>query len=220
MVSERFPVGPRWVLARHAGRAAVDTAERRTSELIMRKKLSLHIGMLSILVGGLLLRPERAAADPAVTSISPVQAFDASGRPAGDPVGSSRLVRDDTGLSFEITTSRLAPLNIYTVWWMVTRPNGQLLFMGNGGGGLALPNGSASFAGHLPVGPLPAADGKTVIVAAPGTVLDDPRRVTVTFVIREHGPIVLDRLAEQLTTINGGSPPNTCRDVQTASHAP
>jgi hypothetical protein len=186
----------------------------------MRRNVLLPLGMLSVLVTGLLLRPERAAANPAVTSIGPVQAFDASGKPAGDPVGSSQLVRDDTGLNFQITTARLAPLNIYTVWWMVSRPNGQLLFMGNAGGGLALPDGSASFAGHLAVGPLPAADGRTVIISAPGSVFDDPRGVTVNFVIREHGPIILDRLVEQLTTINGGSPPNNCRDVQTCRHAP
>jgi len=188
--------------------------------MTMRKNKLLPVALLPALLAGLLVQTERAAADTPVTTSSPVQAFDASGKPAGDAVGSSRLVRDDTGLSFEITTSRLAPLNIYTVWWMVSAPNGQLLFMGNAGAGLALPNGSASFAGHLSVGILPAADGKTVIVTSPGTAFDNPRGVTVTFVIREHGPIILDRLVEQLTTINGGSPPNNCRDVQTSMHAP
>jgi hypothetical protein len=186
----------------------------------MRKNLLFPLAVLSVMAAGLLLPPVRAAADPAVTSINPVQAFDSTGRPAGDAVGSSRLVRDDTGLSFEITTSRLTPLDVYTVWWMVSRPDNQLLYMGNAGGGLALPDGTASFAGHLPVGLLPAANGKSVIVAAPGVVFDNPRQVKVTFVIREHGPIILDRLVEQLTTIDGGSPPNTCRDVQTCVHTP
>jgi hypothetical protein len=45
----------------------------------MRKNVLLSLGMMTVLVGASLLRPGGVAADPAVSSINPVLAFDASG---------------------------------------------------------------------------------------------------------------------------------------------
>jgi hypothetical protein len=129
-------------------------------------------------------------------------------------------VREDTGISYQITTSRLTPLNIYTVWAVLYLPDGKVLVTMNAGGGVALPNGSASFAGRLAVGPLPSVDGTTVVEGIAGGVFDNPRQVKVELVIRDHGPIVLAQLADQLTKFAGGCPSNTCGNVQGTIHTP
>jgi hypothetical protein len=87
----------------------------RHKETAMKKHLLLTLGMMSVLVGGLLLHPERAAAAPSVTSVSAVMRVDANEVPVGSPVGSSQLIREDSGITVIATSSQLTPLNTYTV---------------------------------------------------------------------------------------------------------
>jgi hypothetical protein len=149
-----------------------------------------------------------------IVDVRPVVALDASGSATERVVGSGCITRDDTGITVEITTSGLTPLNVYTVWWMIFRPDGGPLYVGNASGGIALPNGAASFSAHLPVGPLPIVDGKSVLVAESPRRLSDTGNVRVTVVIREHGPVIVDRLAEQLTMVEGGCSASGCKNVQ------
>jgi hypothetical protein len=184
----------------------------------MKKNLLLPLGMISVLAAGLLLRPERAAAAPAVTSVSPIMMVDANDTPVGSPVGSSQLVREDSGITLTATTSKLTPLNTYTVWWEITTPDKKPVFTANTSGGIVLPNGTTSFVVHLPVGPLPAVNGTTVLDAA--AMFNDPRGVQVAVWIREHGPVIPGQLVDQLTAYEGGCKTNTCKTVQNTIHTP
>jgi hypothetical protein len=184
----------------------------------MKKHLLLTLGMMSVLVGGLLLHPERAAAAPSVTSVSAVMRVDDNEVPVGSPVGSSQLIREDSGITVIATSSQLTPLNTYTVWWEITTPDKKPVFTANTSGGIVLPNGTASFVVRLPVGPLPAVNGTTVLDAA--AMFNDPRGVLVTVWIREHGPVIADQLVDQLTAFEGGCKTNTCKTVQNTVHTP
>lgn len=55
-----------------------------------------------------------------------------------------------------------------------------------------------------------------------GPGLIDPRRAEIHLVVRTHGAASANpaTLTEQLTTFNGGCPPNVCANVQAAVHAP
>jgi hypothetical protein len=48
------------------------------------------------------------------------------------------------------------------------------------------------------------------------------KRAEIHLVVRSHGPASADPavLQQQLTTFNGGCPPNTCMNVQAAPHLP
>ena len=52
--------------------------------------------------------------------------------------------------------------------------------------------------------------------------LERPFKAEIHLAIRSHGPASADPavLHEQLTTFNGGCPPNTCMTVQLAPHQP
>jgi hypothetical protein len=184
----------------------------------MKKHLLLTLGMMSVLVSGLLLRPESAAAAPPVTSVNAVMMVDANDKPVGSPVGSSQLVREDTGITVIGTTAQMTPLNTYTVWWEITTADNKPVFIANVSGGIVLPNGTANFVIHLPVGPLPAVNGTTVLESA--GMFNDPQKVHVTVWLREHGPVVLAELAQQLTAYEGGCKTNTCKTVQNTVHSP
>lgn len=186
----------------------------------MRKNMLWPLGTVPALAVGLLLPAARAVADPAVVAVHPVVRMDASGNAVGDPVGTSRLTREEGGIRFEMTTSQLVPLNTYTAWWVLFTPNDQVHLASYAGGAVALPNGTASFAGRLAVGPLPRVDGKIVVAATAGGTFDNPRSVKVAIILRDHGPIILDQLAEQLSTFDGGCRTNRCSDVQIVVHAP
>lgn len=186
----------------------------------MRKNVLLPLGMVSVLATGLLLPASRAQAAPAVEAVRPVTRMDPSGNAVGDPLGTSRLTREDSGISFVLTTSQLVPLNTYTAWWVLFTPDNKVLLARHASGAVALPDGTASFAGRLAVGPLPAVDGKIVLETIAGRMFDNPQTVTVAIILRDHGPIRLEQLAEQLTTFEGGCQTNTCSDVQIVTHAP
>lgn len=73
-------------------------------------------------------------------------------------------------------------------------------------------NGQASFAGALSKG--------STLGAVFGPGLLDPMKAEVQLVLRTHGPVLpdLDLLDQEVSTFNGGCPPNTCANVQAAIH--
>src|SRR4051794_19243447 len=174
----------------------------RHKETAMKRNLLLTLAMMSVLVGGLLLRPERAAAAPAVTSVNPIMRVDANDMQVGSPVGSSQLVRDDSGITVIATTAKMTPLNVYSVWWEIKTADTKTVLIAYVSGGIVLPDGTANFVVRLPVGPLPAVNGTTVLDAA--AMFNDPRGVQVAVWIREHGPVIPGQLVDQLTAYEGG----------------
>jgi hypothetical protein len=66
-------------------------------------------------------------------------------------VGTSTLTRTESGISFTLQTSGLQAGHAVTVWWMVVNPDGGLAVL-YAAGHVIGQNGTASFAGSLPVG--------------------------------------------------------------------
>jgi hypothetical protein len=147
------------------------------------------------------------------------------------------LVRTRDDVFATIHTSGLIPGNVYTGWFVIfnkpqacaTSPctpadlsnpavQGALI---NFGGRIVGLDGVASFAEIRGVGDLTNAHlSAPALASSPGLV--DPRRAEIHLAVRNHGPASGDpaTLALQLTTFNGGCPPNSCATVQAAPHQP
>ena len=77
--------------------------------------------------------------------------------------------------------------------------------------------------GALDMGSFRAAGDTTGGESFPPFPATNPKHAQVHIVIRTHGPALLAdpaALALQLTTFNGGCPPNTCANVQVSIHEP
>lgn len=141
------------------------------------------------------------------------------------------LVRTRDDIAATVHTSGLTPGNVYTAWFAIfndprfcaTRPctpadlsnpsvQGSLLGFG---GRLVGADGVADFAEVRAVG-----DTTNAQIAGPG--LQDTRRAEIHLAVRNHGAAALDpaTFQQQLTTFNGGCPPNACATVQAAVHRP
>ena len=132
-------------------------------------------------------------------------------------VGTSKLVRNDNGISVNIDTTDLVKGDAYSIWLILFNNNFSFAVATNVAGGLAGGNGNGNFAGHFSVGVLPPVDGETVLISI-GGVFDDPRGVNARLIIRSHGPKIPGQQQEQFSTILGGCPPNICEDVQVSFH--
>jgi hypothetical protein len=125
-------------------------------------------------------------------------------------VGSSALTRTANGIAFTLKTTGLQPGHAYTVWWMVTNPDGGVAVLYAAG---HLVGGSdTTFAGYLAVGDT---DGW---VMGDDQSLEDALGATVTLVVRDHGPGQTDIIADQIHTFSACNP--TCTDVQMSVHSP
>jgi hypothetical protein len=143
------------------------------------------------------------------------------------------LVRTREDVTATIHTSGLTPGNVYTAWMGIfndprfcsTRPcssvdlmnpqvQGSLLGMG---GKLVGADGVASFGEVRAVG-----DTTNARPGFAGPGLQDTRRAEIHLVVRDHGSASLDpaTFLAQLTTFNGGCPPNACGNVQAVVHRP
>lgn len=165
-------------------------------------------------------------------------------------VGTSRLLRNDNGLSFNINTTELKPGTAVTVWMMifnkpenctdgkcgsddVSNPNARAAVMTDvvfaGSGRVIQKFGKATFSGHWNEGD----KGDSIIPILLGDEaygLIDARGAEIHFVIRCHGPLIPGIIQEQISTYNagcGGFPPelgtpgpNDCVDIQFAVHSP
>src|SRR5262245_35974787 len=147
------------------------------------------------------------------------------------------LVRTRDDVFATIHTSGLTPGNVYTAWFGIfnnpracaTSPctpadlsnpavQGALI---NFGGRIVGADGVASYAEVRRVGDTTNAHlGAPALPVSPGLV--DPRRAEIHLAVRNHGPASGDPaiLALQLTTFNGGCPPNACVTVQAVPHQP
>ena len=134
-------------------------------------------------------------------------------------VGTSTLTRTDSGISFTLQTSGLQAGHAVTVWWMVVNPDGGLAVL-YAAGHVIGQNGTASFAGSLPVGD---SDG---YVMGSDTTLEDALQATVYLVVRDHGPANPRTVNAQIHSFAACNPPTlpdqpvSCTDLQMSLHQP
>ncbi len=133
----------------------------------------------------------------------------------GTTTGRSVLHRSHRGLRAAVVTSDLERRHAYTVWAVVFNhpeacegPCDAADLADPAVGGV-----STLLTGRI-------ASGRTTMFAGqvPTDVVSDPFGVEVHFVVRTHGRALRGLVREQLTTLNGGCPPNTCANVQMAIH--
>jgi hypothetical protein len=89
----------------------------------------------------------------------------------------------------------------------------------SGSGQIAGEDGTVDLGAFRAVGdPSGTAEGPPATAEA----LENARKAEIHLAVRGHGPASADPavLQEQLTTFNGGCPPNTCMTVQAAPHLP
>jgi hypothetical protein len=172
-------------------------------------------------------------------SISPVHVFSPTGGGQLVPGAGSQLVRSKDAVFMTFHTQGLTPGTVATAWWvffndpkqcatspcrvadLLTNPASEpsLLYAA---GRVVGPDGALDIGAYRAAGD--TAGGETFPpFPTPNPGLLDPRRAEIHIVIRTHGPALLGdaaALAAQLTTFNGGCPPNTCANVQVSIHEP
>jgi len=169
-----------------------------------------------------------AAADNASEKIS-IRAVRVIATGSVQQAAGSQLTRARDGVFGSLTTKDLNPGWVYTAWFgffnnpseCATRPCSGADFANpavqgsrvNFGGRIIGDDGSATYGGFMRIGDTTAAfDG-------PGLL--DPKHAEIHLVVRSHGPALAGpALMAQLTTFNGGCPPNMCVNVQVSVHAP
>ncbi len=146
------------------------------------------------------------------------------------PTGGSMLARTPDGIFMNYHTAGLMPGTVATFWLSIfntpagcatnpctaadfTNPNahGALVY---GGGRIIGADGTATFGGFRAVG-----DTAGVFDGTAGRLIL-PLTAQIHLVVRTHGAASSDPIAlnQQLTTFNGGCPPNTCANIQISSH--
>jgi hypothetical protein len=183
--------------------------------------------ILTLLTAALIVQgAPLAQAESSKTSIQPL-------RVAGTviPGTGSILVRTKEGVGATLHTFGLVPGNVYTLWVAVfnnpkecaTNPctvadvpnlDVQAVILW-GSGQIAGEDGTADFGAFRAVGDTSGSAG-----LGTGTALENPFKAQIHLVVRSHGPVIPAMLSDQLSTFDGGCPPNTCANVQAAPHQP
>ncbi len=184
---------------------------------------------MTLLTGVLLVQGARPVqADPKI-SIEPLIVL-ATGVVA--PGTGSILVRTKEGVGATLHTFGLVPGNAYTLWVTVfnnpkacattpcspadfPNPDVQAVVL-FGTGQIAGDDGTADFGAFRAVGDPSGREPSLGTAMA----LEKPLKAEIHLAIRSHGPVLPAMLDEQLSTFNGGCPPNTCMTVQAAPHQP
>lgn len=152
------------------------------------------------------------------------------------PGSSSLLIRNDGGVTATLHTSGLTAGNAYTMWFVVFNnrsaclgpapPQAPGAKCGFGDLGRVGVNSSVMYAAGHVVGDGDAdnlagrrgvgdTDG---VIAGPGLL--NPRGAEIHVVVRNHGPAIPGLINEQISSFNGGCPPNSCTNVQASVHPP
>jgi hypothetical protein len=187
------------------------------------------LAMITLLTGASLVQGARPVQADAKISIEPLIVL-ATGTEA--PGTGSILVRTKEGVGMTLHTFGLIPGNVYTAWFTIfnnpkhcattpctpadfPNPDVQavLLF---GTGQIAGEDGTADFGAFRAVGD---PSGREPSLGTAMT-LENARKAEIHLAIRFHGPVIPEMLDDQLSTFNGGCPPNTCMTVQAAPHLP
>jgi len=167
-----------------------------------------------------------ALAGPQKTSIQPLLVY---GVGSVVPGTGSILVRTREGVGATLHTFGLVPGNAYTLWVGVFNnpkkcattpcsaadlPNPDVqavVFWGSGQ--IAGEDGTADLGAFRAVGDTSGSAG-----LGTATALEKPFKAQIHLAVRSHGPVIPAMLSDQLSTFNGGCPPNTCANVQVAVH--
>jgi hypothetical protein len=160
------------------------------------------VGLLSLVL------ISRAGAAPTTSPVSTSPVTSSAGA-----VGTSTLVRSDSGLAFSLQTTGLPAGHAVTVWWMVVNPDAAAPSVLYAAGHVIDDSGAAGFGGSLQEGDT---DG---VVELPGLSLAgllDAAGATVVLVVRDHGPARPDIVQQQIHTFNVCNP--TCTDLQMSIH--
>jgi hypothetical protein len=161
------------------------------------------VGLLSVVL------ISRAGAAPTTKPVSTSPVTSSAGA-----VGTSTLVRTDSGLAFSLQTTGLPAGHAVTVWWMVVNPDAAAPSVLYAAGHVIDDSGAAGFGGSLQEGDT---DG---VVELPGLSLEgllDATGATVVLVVRDHGPARPDIVQQQIHTFDICNP--TCTDLQMSIHA-
>ncbi len=145
----------------------------------------------------------------------------------GFPIHNSlaTLHRTEDGVELKLDTK--LPEGAYTTWWVIFN-DPEFCVDGCDAGDLEIPevnaslfwatgevvgdNGMGSFSAQLLEGELPQGSDQVVF----GEGLVDSFSAEIHPIVRSHGPVDPEQVEEQLTTFNGGCPPEGCKDVQFA----
>jgi hypothetical protein len=160
------------------------------------------VGLLSVV----LISRAGAASTTKPVSTSPVTS-------SAGAVGTSTLVRTDSGLAFSLQTTGLPAGHAVTIWWMVVNPDAAAPSVLYAAGHVIDDSGAAGFGGSLQEGDT---DG---VVELDGLSLEgllDATAATVVLVVRDHGPARPDIVQQQIHTFNVCNP--TCTDLQMSIH--
>ena len=133
------------------------------------------------------------------------------------------LERNEDGVELTLDTE-LTP-GAYTVWWVVFN-NPEFCVDGCGSDDLERPEvnasslwatgkvvedeGSVTFSAELLEGELPTGSDQVTL----GDGLVDSFSAEIHPVVRSHGSVIPGLEEEQITTFNGGCPPNECENIQ------
>ncbi len=189
----------------------------------MRKRIFAVLMVMSLLIiGGLFYVPGIFASDEVgVVFFRVADAATPGGTPAlnaGVPIEDAKfeLERTADGVSMEIKTSGL-PAGAYSIWWAIDSDNdpgsgaspGDALIVGVEAvriatGGIVGANGVGKFEATLSEGPIPPANGVTVMLNFGGSQVFDPMVAGIAVVIRFHGPVIPGAVNEQTTLFAGG----------------
>jgi hypothetical protein len=160
------------------------------------------VGLLSLVL------ISRAGAAPTTSPVSTSPVTSSAGA-----VGTSTLVRTDSGIAFSLQTTGLPTGHAVTVWWMVVNPDAAAPSVLYAAGHVIDDSGAAGFGGSLQEGDT---DG---VVELDGLSLEgllDATGATVVLVVRDHGPARPDIVQQQIHTFNVCNP--TCTDLQMSIH--
>jgi hypothetical protein len=160
------------------------------------------VGLLSVVL------ISRAGAAPTTKPVSTSPVTSSAGA-----VGTSTLVRTDSGLAFSLQTTGLPAGHAVTVWWMVVNPDAAAPSVLYAAGHVIDDSGAAGFGGSLQEGDT---DG---VVELPDLSLEgllDATGATVMLVVRDHGPARPDIVQQQIHTFDVCNP--TCTDLQMSIH--
>jgi hypothetical protein len=185
------------------------------------------VAMAVLIVSGMLWVQNGLAEPASISEGEELQRFSDGSIVAGS---SSTLVRTDKGVTMTIHTSDLVPGAVHTVWWFIynnpeecaeetcadpdfANPAVQATTL-YATGHVIGNNGVGNFAAYLAEGDT---SGHSVPPNAPGDVvfwLVDARKAQIQLGVRSHGQPIPGMVKDQISTFNGGCPPNSCVNEQ------
>lgn len=146
----------------------------------------------------------------------------------------SQLVRTDDGVGVNVHTNSLAPGTVVSAWWVFfNNPDActaglppyrcgagdfsnpaVLASVQQAGAHVIGESGYGNYGAYFSAGADPECAGPAIPCAG----LLDPRGADVHIALRTHGATLPGALSEQLSSFNGGCPPNVCQTIQFTAH--